>query len=84
MARAVVIAAWLWGIASFFVAPDSGVSAIGRIVFWILLVVHAIECVVFLPKFRRAGGSLARHLAQTFVFGVVYAGGIRDEGSAEG
>jgi uncharacterized protein YhhL (DUF1145 family) len=73
-----VVAIWLWGLASFFVAPASAVSGVGRLVFWILVVVHAIECVVFLPRLRAAGGSLAGHVLQTFLFGVVYVRSLPD------
>ena len=41
-------------------------------VFWILVVVHAVECAVFLPRLRAAGGSLANHLVQTFLFGIAH------------
>ena len=67
-----VIALWVACIASFFL-PASTLALLGQRLFWGLVIVHAIECVVFLPKLRRAGGSLANHLAQTMVFGFFYA-----------
>lgn len=71
-----VIVAWLWGLASFFVAPESTVSSAGRLVFGFLVVAHAVECVVFLPRLRAAGGSLGHHLVQTFLFGIVHVRGL--------
>ena len=45
-----------------------------------LLIVHAIECLVFLPRLRAAGGSLGHHLVQTLLFGFLHvrapAGGV--------
>ena len=63
---------WLWGLASFFVAPDSTVSWLGRFLFWILAVVHAIECVVFRSRLRQGEGGLPKQLVQTFLFGIVH------------
>jgi uncharacterized protein YhhL (DUF1145 family) len=70
--KAVVVALWIACIACFFL-PASTVTLMGQRLFWGLLIVHAIECVVFLPKLRRAGGSLAQHLVQTMIFGLFYA-----------
>jgi uncharacterized protein YhhL (DUF1145 family) len=70
--KAAVGALWLLALASFFVAPASAASGYGRGLFWLLVVVHALECAIFLPRLRAAGGSLASHLAQTFVFGVAH------------
>ena len=73
--KAVVVALWIACIASFFL-PASTVTLMGQRLFWGLVIVHAIECVVFLPKLRRAGGSLANHLVQTMIFGLFYARGL--------
>ncbi|MDJ0864888.1 MAG: hypothetical protein QNK03_02190 [Myxococcota bacterium] len=77
-AKIPVAMAWIWGIGSLFVAAESTAAWLGRWVLVALAVSHAIECVVFLPKLRRAGGSLANHLAQTFVFGVAHVGTLRE------
>ncbi len=85
MPKVVLGLVWIWAFASFFVAPDSGLSAIGRIVFWVMLVAHAIECVVFLPKFRKAGGPLPSHFIQTMLFGFLHATSLESsEASADG
>jgi uncharacterized protein YhhL (DUF1145 family) len=85
MPKVVLGLVWIWALASFFVAPESSASSVGRIVFWVLVVAHAIECVVFLPKFRRAGGSLPGHFAQTMIFGFLHASSLESpETSADG
>ena len=71
--KAFVIALWISCIAAFFLPESSSLALPGQRLFWGVLIVHAIECVAFLPRLRRAGGSLASHLAQTLVFGMVHA-----------
>jgi len=71
--KAAVIALWAACIAAYLFPATSTLALLGQRLFWGLVIVHAIECVVFLPKLRRAGGSLASHLAQTMVFGLFYA-----------
>jgi uncharacterized protein YhhL (DUF1145 family) len=68
----IVLCAWLLGALSFLAPDAGGLAAVGRAIFWMLAVVHAIECVVFLPRLRRAPGSLARHLQQTFLYGILH------------
>jgi len=79
-----VLATWLVAAAGFFVAPESTLAGLGRALFWFLLVVHVIECVVFLPKLRRAPGSLAGHLGQTLVFGIAHARDLEPAAEGEG
>lgn len=69
--KIVVALAWLFGIVSLWMGGGT-VWTVGRFVFWILVVVHAVECVAFLPRLRAAGGSLASHLVNTFVFGIAH------------
>jgi uncharacterized protein YhhL (DUF1145 family) len=70
--KIVLVVVWLVAIGGFFIAPASTISGLARILFWFLAVAHAIECGVFLPKLRAAGGSLGQHLVQTFFFGIVH------------
>ena len=69
--KIIVGAAWLFGLLSLAMG-GGGVWTVGRFVFWFLLVAHAVECAVFLPRLRAAGGSLAGHLLQTFLFGIAH------------
>ena len=69
--KLVVGVIWAWSIACLL-APALPLASAGRAVFWILVVVHGIECAVFLPRLRGAGGSLANHLVQTFLFGFAH------------
>ena len=67
-----VIALWLLAAASFLLPEGSSLGYWGHRLFFGLVIVHAIECLVFLPRLRAAGGSLASHLWNTFLFGVVH------------
>ena len=78
-AKAAVAVVWVLCVASFFVATGSGVAGFGRLLFFVLLVVHAVECVVFLPRLRAAGGDLGGHLVQTLLFGIVHVRSLADE-----
>jgi len=68
-----VLVLWAACLAAFFLPDSSALAVPGQRLFWGLVIVHAIECVVFLPKLRRAGGSLANHLMQTMIFGIFHA-----------
>jgi len=75
LAKIGLVAIWLACIASFLAEPGSTAGRIGRIVFWVLVVVHSIECAGFYRLLKRAPGSLPQHLAETFAFGMFH---IRD------
>ena len=68
-----VLVLWAACLAAFFLPATSPLAVPGQRLFWGLVIVHAIECVVFLPRLRRAGGSLAHHLVQTMIFGMFHA-----------
>jgi uncharacterized protein YhhL (DUF1145 family) len=72
VAKWLVLFAWFFGASSFFVSTGTPAAHVGRVVFLALVLVHAIECVAFLPRLRAAGGSLGGHLLQTFLFGIFH------------
>jgi uncharacterized protein YhhL (DUF1145 family) len=68
--KVIVGIAWVYCALSFF-APLP-LAGTGRLLFWGLLIIHAVECAVFLPRMRAAGGSLAHHIVQVMLWGVFY------------
>ena len=80
-AKWTVLAAWLLGALAFLGPRESAIAGFGRGIFWLLAAVHAVECLVFLPRLRRAPGSLAGHLRQTFLFGILH---VRDLPPSQG
>lgn len=64
---------WLFCLGSlFFAPPGSWAGVYGPRILGFLVVAHAIECVVFLPKLRKLPGSLGHHLVQTMLFGILH------------
>ena len=50
--------------------PTAGTVALWTLA--LLVVAHLIEMVLYVPIARRAGGSLAGHMVQFFLFGIVH------------
>ena len=67
-----VLGIWLLCVAGYVVADGTIMSTVAAAVFWLLVVVHSIECVVFSSRMRAAGGSLAQHIGQTMLFGIFH------------
>ena len=67
-----VLGIWLFSIVGYLVAGGSTVSTAAAVMFWFLVVAHAVECIIFYPRMRAAGGSLLHHVAQTMFFGIFH------------
>ena len=74
--KGAVIGLWIACLAAFVLPAGMWWASAGRTLFVGLLVVHALEFVVFLPKLRAAGGSLGHHFVQTLIFGIVHVRGL--------
>ena len=70
--KLVVLVAWGAAALAFFLPADSTLGEGGRLLFWLLLVVHAIECAFFFRSLQATGNPIALELVQTMVFGVVH------------
>jgi len=79
-AKVVIGLAWLFATACFF-APMATSSAgeFGRMLFWVLAVVHGFECVAFLGVLRKSPRPLLGEVWQTFLFGIVHVSAVRAE-----
>ena len=82
-AKKIVGAVWILALlGAVFASPT--LAGPSRFVLGVLVVAHLVECVVFLPKLKRAPGPLAGHLWQTFLFGIAHVRGLpAGEGAAE-
>jgi uncharacterized protein YhhL (DUF1145 family) len=76
--RLLVGVAWLASVAAFALPDAHGWASLGRTLFGVLFAVHAVEAVLFLPRLRAAGGSLAGHVVQTLLFGFLHVGTLPD------
>ena len=78
--KAIVGAVWLFATASFFPPLEtSGAGELGRSLFMVLAITHAIECVAFLGVLRKSPRPLVEELWQTFLFGIVHVSTLRRE-----
>lgn len=77
--KVIVAVVWIASARAFFLPETAPWASTGRLLFGTLLAVHAIETIVFLPRLRAAGGSLANHVVQTLLFGLIHVGPLRNE-----
>jgi uncharacterized protein YhhL (DUF1145 family) len=72
-AKWALLAVWALLIVASLAAGPGGWQTAARAALAFLLLAHLIECVLFLPHMRRAGGSLGRQLVQMLLFGALHA-----------
>jgi uncharacterized protein YhhL (DUF1145 family) len=70
--RIALLVVWLLALAAVVVPIVHPLATAGRWLFWVLLVAHAIECLVFWPRLRTAPGSRLGHIVNTMLFGIVH------------
>ncbi|RIL00301.1 MAG: hypothetical protein DCC71_18740 [Proteobacteria bacterium] len=70
--KAIVLVLWVACLAAFALPEHLWWASAGRMLFFGLIVVHAVEFALFLPKLRAAGGSLGHHFVQVMLFGIVH------------
>jgi uncharacterized protein YhhL (DUF1145 family) len=76
--KVAVLAAWLWGLASFVVPTTVPSPEIGRMVFFGLLAVHVAEAFIFSKTLAgEHGGSAGKHAGQLLIFGYFHVLGVR-------
>ncbi len=80
-----VLAVWIVSALAALLAGGI-IGTIGSLLFGLLVIAHAIECVVFHKEIQNAPGPLASQLVQVFLFGVVHMGELREAagGASEG
>lgn len=70
--RIALLVVWLLALAAVLIPGTALMFTLGRWLFWILIVAHAIECVLFFSRLRKAPGSLAGNLWNTMLFGIFH------------
>jgi len=70
--KLLLVGVWILCLAAVLLGGGGWFLTLCRKVFWVMLVVHGIECIVFLGRLRQAPGSLVGQLAQTLLFGFVH------------
>ena len=72
VAKLLVAATWFAAAAGFLFPPSSTFGHLGRLLFFLLLGIHAIECAVFYPTLKRTGRPIGLELARTLFYGVAH------------
>ena len=80
--KVLVGAVWVLSLAGY-VFGGGTLASLGGFVVALLAAAHVVECAVYLPRLKRAPGSLASQLWQTFLFGFFHLRELpTDEGTA--
>jgi len=72
---------WIFAAASFLF-PAGGARSFGQLVFWVMLVAHAIELPFYWRTLKATGKPMAGHIAQVILYGIVYYMSIKKEPAA--
>ena len=70
--KVLVMGTWLVAAAGFLFPIDTTFGRLGRGLFVMLAITHAIECAVFYRTLARTGRPILLELANTLFFGVVH------------
>jgi len=70
--KVLLLGVWILCLIALVTGGGGWFLALCRRVFWLMAVVHGIECLAFLGRLRQAPGSLASNLGQTLVFGFLH------------
>ena len=70
---------WIFAAGCFFAWPDTGLSGLGRLLFWVLLVAHAAEFGFVYSKLKRSGKPMGAQFVGMLLFGMLHYAGVRDE-----
>ena len=69
---------WAFGLVNLF-EPFNGITFyLASIVFYGLLIVHLIECIIYRDKILQSKDSPIIAFGMTLLFGVIYLGSIKD------
>jgi uncharacterized protein YhhL (DUF1145 family) len=81
VAKAVVTVVWLLLAVSFFMA-SSTLRTVGQVLFWLMLVGHAVECAIYWPTLRASGKPLAGQVLQTLLYGYIHYQAVKQAAAA--
>ena len=77
-AHIITLLLWAFGIVNLFEPFNGWLYFIGLGIFYILLVAHLIECLVYRDKILKSQDSPFVAFSMTLLFGVVYLGSIKE------
>ena len=77
-AHIITLLLWAFGIVNLFEPFNGWLYFVGLGIFYILLVAHLIECLVYRNKILKSQDSPFVAFSMTLLFGVVYLGSIKE------
>ena len=77
-AHIITLLLWAFGIVNLFEPFNGWLYFVGLCIFYILLVAHLIECLVYRNKILKSQDSPFVAFSMTLLFGVVYLGSIKE------
>ena len=77
-AHIITLILWAFGIVNLFEPFNGWLYFIGLGIFYILLMAHLIECLVYRNKILKSQDSPFVAFSMTLLFGVVYLGSIKE------
>jgi uncharacterized protein YhhL (DUF1145 family) len=72
--KLLVLGTWVVSAMGFLFADTTTFGQLGRMLFGVLAIVHAVECGVFYRTLTKTGRPIGLELAQTFLFGIIHYG----------
>ena len=69
---------WAFGIVNLFEPFNGWVFYVATAVFYLLLIAHLIECVIYRNKILKSNNSPLVAFSMTLIFGVIYLGSIQE------
>ena len=78
VAHVITLILWAFGIVNLFEPFNGILFYIASIIFYLLLIAHLAECVIYREKILKSNDSAFVAFSMTLLFGVIYLGSIKD------
>jgi len=78
VAHVITLILWAFGIVNLLEPFNGILFYIASIIFYLLLMAHLAECVIYREKILKSNDSAFVAFSMTLLFGVIYLGSIKD------
>jgi len=78
VAHVITLILWAFGIVNLLEPFNGILFYIASIIFYLLLIAHLAECVMYREKILKSNDSAFVAFSMTLLFGVIYLGSIKD------
>jgi uncharacterized protein YhhL (DUF1145 family) len=78
VAHLITLILWAFGIVNLLEPFNGILFYIASIIFYLLLIAHLAECVIYREKILKSNDSAFVAFSMTLLFGVIYLGSIKD------